>query len=120
MNKSDAGKGDDPRNLGPKFRENYDSIDWRKLRSSEDWHKTLYPTTLIFDPDGWNRSDFDNSWKELITKEEFLERFLRSTIMLSVPDERTLRDCKSRFPYKPKTGFFGLTKGELPPSSISK
>jgi len=25
-----SGKGDSPRNVGPKFKENYDSIDWRK------------------------------------------------------------------------------------------
>lgn len=25
-----AGKGDKPRNVGPKFKENFDTIDWRK------------------------------------------------------------------------------------------
>lgn len=28
-----AGKGDKPRNLGPKFRKNYELIDWGKTKS---------------------------------------------------------------------------------------
>ena len=30
MTPTGAGKGDSPRNLGPKFRENYDLIDWQR------------------------------------------------------------------------------------------
>lgn len=58
---SQNGKGDRPRNVGPKFKENYDSINWSKK-------PTLYcsfcKTRLILS-DGWiptyNNPDNSNS-----------------------------------------------------------
>jgi hypothetical protein len=35
---SDAGKGDDPRNVGPKFREHFDQIDWSDIDHRADRH----------------------------------------------------------------------------------
>lgn len=84
MSKRQNGKGDDPRNLGPKFRQNYLEIDWRKLRPSSDWMK-LCPDVVIVDFDGWDRSNpanFEKSWGEPITREEFNRRLARSTTEL--------------------------------------
>lgn len=47
-------------------------------RSSAEWQK-LYPEIKVLDPDGWDRSDFDRSWNELITLEEYNNRVMRST-----------------------------------------
>lgn len=48
-------------------------------KTSEEWNK-LY-NIKILDPDGWDRKNFHYSWyKEKITKEEFHNRLLRSTI----------------------------------------
>jgi hypothetical protein len=52
-------------------------------KSSEDWLKE-YPGLEIMDPDGWDRSNFDESWAELITEEEFNARVLPSTICLKL------------------------------------
>lgn len=34
----------------------------------------------VLDPDGWDRTNFDESWNELITEEEFKKRLMRSTV----------------------------------------
>lgn len=48
-------------------------------KTSEEWNK-LY-NIKILDPDGWDRRNFNYSWyEEKITKEEFRDRVLQSTI----------------------------------------
>lgn len=49
-------------------------------RTSEDWAAQLGAEVL--DPDGWDRRNFIYSWhEELITREEFDRRFMRSTVL---------------------------------------
>lgn len=50
-----------------------------EIRSSVDWLKD-FPNLVILDPDGWDRSNFDESWAELISREEFLDRVTKSTL----------------------------------------
>lgn len=59
------------------FEENVDSGS-AKL-NSRDWSEKL--GVVVVDPDGWDRSDFDQSWAELITEEEFRTRLQCSTSM---------------------------------------
>lgn len=47
-------------------------------KSSREWQK-LYPQIKVLDPDGWDRNNFDSSWNELITLEEYNNRVIRST-----------------------------------------
>lgn len=47
------------------------------LFDSATWAKILDVT--ISDPDGWDRKNFDASWSEKITREEFELRLSRST-----------------------------------------
>ena len=49
-----------------------------EFRTSDEWVK--HTGIEILDPDGWDRTDFENSWNELISEEEFLLRCYRSTI----------------------------------------
>lgn len=54
------------------------------LKSSEDWYKELYHNqeVIILDPDGWDRKNYDYSFKEeKIDKEEFERRLGLSTVM---------------------------------------
>lgn len=52
------------------------------LKTSEQWLED-YPRTVIYDPDGWDRTNFKFSFnEELITKAEFEKRKLRSTCFL--------------------------------------
>lgn len=56
----------------------------RNKRTSEEW-QTLFPNIVVIDPDGWNRSDFFNSWhKEYITLETYQQRVMESTCRGSV------------------------------------
>ena len=58
-----------------------------QVKSSHDWLKEpKYKNLTILDPDGWNRSDYENSMNELITQGEFNTRVMRSTIELSAGD----------------------------------
>jgi len=52
-----------------------------KKRSSEYWYSLVTEFT-IYDPDGWDRQNFDRSWQELITKEEFDKRVSESTCVV--------------------------------------
>lgn len=46
-------------------------------KAAEIW---CYDTGIeILDPDGWDRRDYDNSWCEEITREEFIRRAAMST-----------------------------------------
>lgn len=50
-------------------------------RSSEYWYSLVTEFT-IHNPDGWDRENFDRSWAELITKEEFDKRVDESTCIV--------------------------------------
>lgn len=51
------------------------------LKTSEEWCK-IHDGIIIFDPDGWDRSNYDYSWfEELITEKEYLNRVCRSTCL---------------------------------------
>lgn len=54
------------------------------LKTSQEWER-LVPSEfklVIMDPDGWNRKNFQYSfYEEKITKNEFLNRLMSSTIM---------------------------------------
>lgn len=54
-------------------------------RSSSSWCDRLgIPQSSIIDPDGWDRTNFNASWSELITKKEFLHRCRMSTMASSL------------------------------------
>jgi hypothetical protein len=46
-------------------------------KTSQDWMTEF--GDMILDPDGWDRSNFDQSWNELITREEYISRRTQST-----------------------------------------
>jgi hypothetical protein len=49
-----------------------------QTKTSEEWQK-IFPYKIL-DPDGWDRTNYDFSWKqELITWEEFKKRAFQST-----------------------------------------
>jgi hypothetical protein len=52
-----------------------------KLRSSEYWYSQVTDFT-IQTPKGWDMDNFDRSWNELITKEEFDKRVSESVIVV--------------------------------------
>lgn len=55
-----------------------------ELKSSEDWNKLIQSGITILDPDGWDRKNFHYSWnEERISKKEFHNRLIRSTITQS-------------------------------------
>lgn len=41
-----------------------------------------YENILILDPDGWDRSNFERSWNELIDRDEFNIRLNKSTVKI--------------------------------------
>ena len=53
-----------------------------KLASS-DWCTKL--EIVVLDPDGWDRNNFESSWSEKITEEEFRSRVDKSTVRLIMP-----------------------------------
>lgn len=53
-----------------------------ETKTNQEWME-LYPTTIILDADGWDRSNMKYSFcEEQITHEEFKRRLHRSTINL--------------------------------------
>jgi hypothetical protein len=55
------------------------------LKTSEEWNKILCKKLgiqyIILDPDGWDRMNFQKSFhEELITKSEFTNRLMKSTL----------------------------------------
>lgn len=48
-------------------------------KSSKDWAEEYQVT--VYDPDGWDRTNFDESWSELISEEEFVRRCSVSTVI---------------------------------------
>ena len=48
-------------------------------KTSAEWQR-LKPYPIVYDPDGWDRKNFQYSWhEELITEEEYESRTLMST-----------------------------------------
>ena len=51
------------------------------LKTSEEWQNLFKDKILILDPDGWDRKNFEHSWKEeKISLREFKRRCMTSTI----------------------------------------
>lgn len=51
--------------------------------NSADWSAKL--GVLVIDPDGWDRKNFDTSWREEITENEFRTRLQKSTCLARPP-----------------------------------
>ena len=51
----------------------------KMLKTSQDWQDIIEEFIMVEDPDGWDRQNFDASWAELITWDEFMERLSVST-----------------------------------------
>lgn len=51
-------------------------------KSSEEWYSEICDFCEMFDPDGWDRKNFEDSWDETISKQEFSKRLMQSTIKL--------------------------------------
>jgi hypothetical protein len=50
-------------------------------KTSDEWQKEN-PRTVVCDPDGWDRTNFQYSWfEEEITFEEYNKRLIHSTCM---------------------------------------
>lgn len=54
----------------------------RKLSADEWLAEPEYEGLIVLDPDGWNRMDFEKSWAEKITQNEFNSRVMRSTCQI--------------------------------------
>ena len=53
-------------------------------KTSEEW-QSIFPYPKVLDHDGWDRKNFDYSWKEeKITLEEYENRLSNSTCMFWV------------------------------------
>ena len=61
--------------------------------SSEEWNEAFDAT--VYDPDGWDRRDFERSWSEPITAEEFMRRWSRSTTLVMKP-MRSVEEATAR------------------------
>jgi len=55
-----------------------------KKRSSDYWYNLVTEYT-IYKPSGWDSENFERSWAELITKEEFDKRVSESTCIARPP-----------------------------------
>jgi hypothetical protein len=62
----------------------------KELKTSEEWYPIVQKQWeefenkqfIIYDPDGWDRKNYQYSWhEELITEEEFSNRVFQSTCM---------------------------------------
>ena len=53
-----------------------------ELKTSEKWQSEIKDGTTVYDPDGWDRTNFQYSWyEEEITHAEYLNRKMRSSII---------------------------------------
>lgn len=51
-------------------------------KKPEEWlQEPEYKLYKIIDPDGWDRKNFEEDWNKPITKEEFDQKLMYSTIM---------------------------------------
>jgi hypothetical protein len=57
----------------------------KKLKTSEEWQKE-YPNPKVYDPDGWDRKNWQYSWyEEKISYEEYQNRIVYSTCLHNIP-----------------------------------
>ena len=49
------------------------------LRSSSEWERVC--NVKVMDPDGWDRTNFTESWAEMITLADFMRRTSVSTVI---------------------------------------
>lgn len=71
-------------------------------KSSAAWQE-MYSKLTILDPDGWDRQNYEQSWNELITLEEYKRRVNLSTCMFHSSDgdnQRTYFDLIVNNDYK--------------------
>lgn len=54
------------------------------LKTSAEWQRITIED-LIISPDGWDRKNFEVSWHELITYDEYLARRAKSTCLTKDP-----------------------------------
>ena len=65
-------------------------------RTSEEW-QILKPNIIVFDPDGWDRRNYQFSWcEELITEEEYEQRLSRSTCIINENSNHWTRDISKK------------------------
>lgn len=54
-------------------------------KKPDEWLKDpSFKAYFVLDPDGWDRTNFTESWNEAITKEEMNNRLMRSTLSIKV------------------------------------
>ena len=52
----------------------------KELRTPNEWlTDNEFCDITIMDPDGWDRTNYTESWSEPITREVFRERMMKST-----------------------------------------
>jgi hypothetical protein len=51
-------------------------------RTPQEWLESEFKGVTILDPDGWDRSDYKESWSEPITKDEMGRRTMMSTVQI--------------------------------------
>ena len=50
-------------------------------KTSQEW-QLEHPNLTVYDPDGWDRTNFQYSWyEELITYDEYQKRLMSSTVI---------------------------------------
>ena len=49
------------------------------LKTSQEWQDIIKDFIVVLDPDGWDRKNFDKSWQEKISYDEFMSRLSIST-----------------------------------------
>lgn len=66
-------------------------------KKPDDWLKMpQYEGLIIYDPDGWDRKNYEVSWNEEITEEEFNRRLMLSTCMRKKEPSENLKENKKR------------------------
>lgn len=54
-----------------------------ELKNAEGWLATSdYAGVTVLDPDGWDRKNFEHSWAEELTREEFDSRLTLCTVQI--------------------------------------
>jgi hypothetical protein len=61
------------------------------LKTSEEWQKIYFDKIVVYDPDGWDRMNFNYSWyEELIDETEFNRRICHSTCQWKIDLNKVL------------------------------
>lgn len=64
-------------------------------KSSEEWSK-FHPEWNVIDPDGWDRTNLESSWAELITESEYMRRVYQSTCMPMATPQPVAGDVREK------------------------